>query len=461
MGIVKTYVVPHPPMIVHEVGKGDEERVKKTIDSYEEIAKEISVIKPDTIIITSPHSSGFSDYFHISFGDNATGSFSNFGAGEVSFNEEYDKELIEEIDNICSKNNFPAGIKGNVDNSLDHGTMVPLYFIEKEYKDFKLIRIALSNLSNEMHYKFGTFIKEAVDKLDRKVVFISSGDLSHKLQEYGPYGFSEDGVIYDKKIIDTLSKADFLELMNYDEDFLDKAAVCGHKSFLIMAGSIDKEKVLTKFYSHEDITGVGYGVLSYEILGNDKNRCFLDMYYEKEKNKIKEKREKADEYVKLAIDSIYSYIKDNKILDINSIDNKELINKKAGVFVSIHKFNELRGCIGTIYPVYDSIGEEIINNSISASCRDYRFEEVKEDELDYLDIKVDVLMEPEKINSKDDLDIKKYGVIVSSGVKRGLLLPDIDGINSIDEQIEIAKRKGNIHDDEDITLERFEVIRHV
>ncbi len=461
MGIIKAYVVPHPPMIVPEVGKGEEKIVKKTIDSYEEIAKEISMIKPDTIIITSPHSSGFSDYFHISYDDNVTGTLSNFGASEISFNEEYDKELIDEIDKICSENNFPAGIKGRVDNLLDHGTMVPLYFIEKEYKDFKLIRIALSNLSNEMHYKFGTLIKVAIEKLDRKVVFIGSGDLSHKLQEYGPYGFSEDGVIYDIKIIDTLSKADFLELMEYEESFLDKAAICGHKSFLIMAGSIDGKNVLTKFYSHEDVTGVGYGILSYKVLDSNKNRCFLDKYYEKERNKIKEKRNNADDYVKLAIDSVYSYIKDKKVLDINSISNDELINNKAGVFVSIHKFNELRGCIGTIYPMYDSIGEEIINNSISASTKDYRFDEVKEDELDYLDINVDVLMEPEKINSKNDLDIKKYGVIVSSGVKRGLLLPDIEGINSVDEQIEIAKRKASILDDEDISLERFEVIRHI
>ena len=460
MNIIGTYMVPHPPLIVPNVGKGEEEKIIETTLAYEKVADEIANIKPDTIIISSPHAPLFSDGFYISKEEVLKGNFGSFGASEVSFTEINDLDLAKKIEKKAKERNILAVVKDNL-KDLDHASMVPLYFIRKKYNDFKTIIIGLSGLSLVEHYMLGQVIQEVVNESNKKVVYVASGDLSHKLQEYGPYGFSEDGVIYDIKIIDTLSKADFLELMEYEESFLDKAAICGHKSFLIMAGSIDGKNVLTKFYSHEDVTGVGYGILSYKVLDSNKNRCFLDKYYEKERNKIKEKRKKSDDYVKLAIDSIYSYIKDKKVLDINSISNDELINNKAGVFVSIHKFNELRGCIGTIYPMYDSIGEEIINNSISASIKDYRFDEVKEDELDYLDINVDVLMEPEKINSKEDLDIKKYGVIVSSGVKRGLLLPDIEGINSVDEQIEIAKRKASILDDEDISLERFEVIRHI
>ena len=186
----------------------------------------------------------------------------------------------------------------------------------------------------------------------------------------------------------------------------------------------------------------------------------LDKYLDNEKNKIKEKRSKADEYVKLAIDTIYEYINNGNRISIPNDISSELIDNRRGVFVSIHKYGELRGCIGTIYPLKMSLAEEIISNAISASTRDNRFSPITSDELDYLDINVDVLMDPEKIDSKDELDVKRYGVIVSSGFKKGLLLPDIDGIDSVDEQIAIAKRKGNIRDDEDIQLERFEVIRH-
>ena len=131
------------------------------------------------------------------------------------------------------------------------------------------------------------------------------------------------------------------------------------------------------------------------------------------------------------------------------------------MFVSIHKDGRLRGCIGTILPVYGSVAEEIIHNAVSASTRDPRFDPVRPEELDKLEINVDVLTEPERIESKAQLDVKRYGVIVSSGSRRGLLLPDLDGVDTVDEQVAIAMKKGGISARDKITLERFEVIRHV
>ena len=460
MAILKAFVVPHPPLAIHEVGMGEEEQIRKTIDSYKEVAKEIRELKPETIIVTTPHTVLYNDYFHISPGKNATGSFHRFGARYVSFNETYDEELVKEIENICIENNFPAGTKGEEDKELDHGTMVPLYFIEKEYKDFKLVRIGLSGYSYIDHYKLGQIIKKAVDNLDRKVVFVASGDLSHRLQEYGPYGFIKEGPIYDEKIMNTLGRGAFNELLEYDEELVNKAEVCGHNSFIIMSGALDGINVETKKLSHQDITGVGYGICIYTPKEKNKERLFLDKYLEKEKKRILHQRENADQYVNLAVKTIYEYIKNNIIIDPPYNINKELLDNRRGVFVSIHKFNRLRGCIGTITSTCENIAEEIICNAIEASTNDYRFDKIKEEELDYLEINVDVLMDAEDIESTDELDIKKYGVIVSSGMKRGLLLPDIDGIDSVEEQVQIAKRKGNINDNEQIKLQRFEVIRH-
>ena len=460
MSILKAFVVPHPPLAVHEVGRGEEEQIRKTIESYKEVAKEIKELKPETIIVTTPHTVLYNNYFHISPGKSATGSFHRFGARYVSFNETYDEELVKVIENICIEKNFPAGTKGEEEKELDHGTMVPLYFIEKEYKDFKLVRIGLSGFSYIDHYKLGQIIKDAVERLDRKVVFVASGDLSHRLQEYGPYGFIKEGPIYDEKIMNTLGRGAFNELLEYDEELVNKAEVCGHNPFIIMSGALDGIDVETKKLSHEDITGVGYGICIYTPKDFNKDRLFLDKYLEKEKKRILHQRENADQYVNLAVKTIYEYIKNNKIIDPPYNINKELLNNRRGVFVSIHKFNRLRGCIGTITSTCDNIAEEIICNAIEASTNDYRFDKIEEDELDYLEINVDVLMDAEDISSLEELDIKKYGVIVSSGIKRGLLLPDIEGIDSIEEQVQIAKRKGNINDNEEIKLQRFEVIRH-
>ena len=138
-------------------------------------------------------------------------------------------------------------------------------------------------------------------------------------------------------------------------------------------------------------------------------------------------------------------------------------SEKAGVFVSLHKDHMLRGCIGTINPLQDNISLEIIHNAISACSKDPRFQPVEKEELPYLSISVDVLKKPERIQDKRMLDVKKYGVICSTkDGRRGLLLPDLDGVDTIDQQIEIACSKGGIDPDSDqVILERFEVVRHV
>ena len=451
MSIQASFMVPHPPLIIPNIGRGDEKQIEKTIESYEEIAKEIKKINPETIIISSPHTSYYSDYFHICSGKINKGDFSNFAAKEVSFTEEIDEELVEEIETIAREENFPAGKTRVV--PLDHGTMVPLYFVRKYLSDYKLVVVGLSTLPLIDNYKFGTIIKKAVNNLNRKVVFIASGDLSHKLQDYGPYGFAKEGPVYDQKIMNTMSHANFNELLEYDEEFLDKAAECGHRSFTIMAGALDGLNVTPTFLSHEDVTGVGYGICTFYPKEKNQERKFLDKYLENKKVKVS-----SDEYVQLALSSLTTYITKNEHLKVPSNLPEEMLNKQAGVFVSIHKFSKLRGCIGTFLPTTNSIAEEIINNAISASTQDPRFNPITKEEIPYLEVNVDVLTTPEP-TTKDKLDPRKYGVIVKQGYKRGLLLPDLEGVDTVEDQINIAKQKAGITTGE-VELERFTVIRH-
>jgi AmmeMemoRadiSam system protein A len=153
------------------------------------------------------------------------------------------------------------------------------------------------------------------------------------------------------------------------------------------------------------------------------------------------------------------------ILGAQSVPNsfrEDIPARRAGVFVSIHLASgELRGCIGTILPTCKSMADEIIQNAIWACSRDNRFSPVETKELGNLKIKVDVLSEPEPIDSIDELDAKKYGVIVSAkDGRRGLLLPDLEGVESAEEQIEICRRKGGIGPNEPVSLQRFTVERH-
>ncbi len=169
---------------------------------------------------------------------------------------------------------------------------------------------------------------------------------------------------------------------------------------------------------------------------------------------------KEDPYVKLARESLEYYLKNNSFLPRPKNLSSELIQEKAGVFVSLKKYGDLRGCIGTTGPTTHSIADEIIQNAVSAGLRDPRFQPIEESELDKLIISVDVLGPPEPINSMDDLDPHKYGVIVQHQGRSGLLLPNLEGINTPKDQVNIALRKAGIYDTVDYDLERFEVIRH-
>ena len=460
MGIIAGFMVPHPPMIVPAIGRGSEAQVADTTAAYEKVAGEIAALAPETIIITSPHSIMYADYFHISPGKSASGSFAGFRAPGVRFNEEYDTELAGEICRLADAEDFPAGTLGERDKELDHGTMVPLWFIRNKYKGGKIVRIGLSGLPLIDHYRLGMMIREAADNTGRRVVMVASGDLSHKLQDYGPYGYAPEGPVYDERIMDVMGRAAFGELLEFDSSFCDKAAECGHRSFVIMGGAFDGTAVRAQRLCHQDVTGVGYGICTFYPEGPDESRRFLERRMSDMEEKLKAEREKSDDYVRLARNAVEAYVLRREVLDVPAGLPDEMLTTQAGAFVSIHEHGELRGCIGTIAPTRSSVAEEIIGNAISASTRDPRFPAIKPDELPWLEINVDVLGEPEDIDSEEELDVKKYGVIVSCGRRRGLLLPDLDGVDTPQQQVEIAMKKGGIHKFEKYKLQRFEVIRH-
>ncbi len=167
----------------------------------------------------------------------------------------------------------------------------------------------------------------------------------------------------------------------------------------------------------------------------------------------------GDPLVSLARGTIEEYIRHGRVTDVPAPIPPEL-ESRAGAFVCLKKHGQLRGCIGTIEPTQPNLAAEIVQNAISSSTRDPRFEPVGEDELDDLEYTVDVLGPTERIDSTDDLDVKRYGVVVESGSKRGLLLPDLEGVDTVEDQVCIATRKAGIFEGEPITLYRFEVRRH-
>jgi len=459
MSLIGTFIVPHPPLIIPEIGKGQEKEIQKTIDAYEEVARRIGALKPDIIIITTPHSVLYSDYLHISPGKQATGNFKDFGVPEVSIEVAYDSAFAKRLTVLAEGAGIPAGIEGEKKKALDHATMVPLYFVNKQYQDYKLVRISLSGLSPIMHYRFGKCITTAAKETEKRIVMIASGDLSHKLKASGPYGLAKEGPIFDHELIQAIASGDFLRFMTFDEDFSEAAAECGLRSFIIMAGALDGKSVKSELLSYEGPFGVGYAVAAFTMNGEDENRHF-DKILELSNVPDPKIQEDEDHYVQLARKSLEHYVKTHQQLPLTKEIPDELINQKAGVFVCLKIKDELRGCVGTISPMTPSIADEIVYNAVSAGAADNRFPPIREDELSQLVYSVDVLGEATPIKSMEELDVKRYGVIVTSKGRRGLLLPNLDGVDTPEQQVSIALQKAGIASNEPYAMERFEVVRH-
>jgi len=460
MPILSAFVLPHPPLIFPEVGRGEETKIQKTIDAYRKVAKRIADLKPDTIVLATPHNVMYADYFHISPGPHAEGDLRRFGAAAPVIKVSYDEKFVAALSDNAGKVGLFAGTQGEKEPKLDHATLIPLRFINELYQNYRLVRLGVSGQPLVDHYRLGQCVAQTAAELKTKVVFIASADLSHRLADSGPYGFTSEGPAFDKQITGALAQGDFLPMMKFAPNFTEKAAECGLRPCVVMAGVLDKMNVKSELLSYEGPFGVGYAVAAFKPTKKNDGRAFLDQFLSEEQDRLKMIQESEDAYVRLARYALENYVSNRSRVDLPKGLPAEMINKQAGVFVSLKKHGELRGCIGTIGPVTKNIASEICRNAVGAAAEDPRFDPVRLDELDQLVYSVDVLDAPEAIDSPDKLDVSLYGVIVTKGRKRGLLLPNLEGVTTVEQQIDIACQKAGIKEDEEFTLERFKVVRH-
>lgn len=438
--ILKAYVLPHPPIILPEVGRGEEKKIKDTSAAFHRAAREIAELEPESIIICSSHSPLLSSAFYAANADEAEGDLRAFGIHSVYEKVNYDQELLKILQEVSSERGISLEATHVEARTLDHGTLLPLTFIHHYYKNFKLLRLGMSLLNPRKHFEFGRAVAEAVRRSKKRTVFIASGDLSHVLKADGPYGYREEGPQLDGELTDIFASGELERLLDLDDDLVEGAQECGLRTFQIMTGVLADSDFDSELYSYQGTFGVGYAVAAFTPKDKSENT--------------------NDPYLKLAQDSVESFIRDGTILTVPSDLPDEMMRNRSGVFVTLYKDNNLRGCIGTIEPNKSNIAEEIIHNAVSSAKYDPRFPSVQPSELNQLVYSVDILGEKKEIASVDELDPARYGVIVSSGQRRGLLLPRLEGIDTAEDQIAIALIKAGLDPDKDYKIERFEVHRH-
>ncbi|AEF93157.1 AMMECR1 domain protein [Desulfotomaculum nigrificans CO-1-SRB] len=466
MSVVFGGIMPHPPIALPEVGGAEADKVMDSRQAMLDLGQRIKQSGAEILVLISPHAPVFGDGIAINISPQTRGNMGQFGAAQVSFTCRYDPKLGTEIGWQAEELGIPVidldeqiARQTGINLQLDHGMMVPLYFLRQAGVELPLVPCSMGIFSPEKLYSFGVAVQRAAEALGSKVAVVASGDLSHRLTPDAPAGFDPRGKEFDQKIVALIKSLDVTGLINLDEDLCERAGECGLRPIIMMLGALDGLAVKSEVLAYEGPFGVGYMVAALEPTGRDQTRRLLASLQQERKQKLAQLRAKESYLVRVARQSLTSYL-EGHWKDPASYDVPEEFARGAGAFVSLKKNGHLRGCIGTTAPTRANVVQEVAYNAVSAGTEDPRFYPVRLDELDELTISVDVLMPPEPIDGVDQLDVKKYGVIVRRGARSGLLLPDLEGIDTPEQQVAVAKQKAGIGPDEPVQLERFEVVRY-
>ena len=472
-GVIVAGLSPHPPVIVPEVGGRDALAAQSTANALKTLSSEIAGLHPETIVVIGPHGPVLRDAIACTAERRLTGDLSGFGAPQVSLAFDNDLELAGEIREQARATPSATALvmvgqderrTYQLSRGLDHGAVVPLCFLKQAGFSGRLVNLTMGFLPHLELYEFGTVVARAAEKRGRRVAVIASGDLSHRLTRDAPAGFHPRGKDFDAGIMASVRASDPSALLHMDEDLVQDAGECGLRPIIMMFGSLDGRKVTSRVLSYEGPFGVGYGVALLLPGERDASREFARAWREDEADQARKLGDAQSPIVALARGSLESWVRDGRRISPGP-EHAGLLGQRAGAFVSLKKHGRLRGCIGTTEPTTKNLAEEVIQNAISAGTQDTRFTPVEPDELDSLVCSVDVLSPAEPVSGMNDLDPKVYGVIVEKpsrrGALRGLLLPDLEGIDTVEKQVQIAKQKAGIRPaDQDVKLYRFTVTRY-
>jgi MEMO1 family protein len=441
--------------MVPEVGGQSIVEVRRSIDAMAELTRRIIRSGAETVIIISPHAPLDARAFVAYHTPKLYGDFANFRAPDTRIEFPLDEDLLQAITETAAADDYE--VLNLDDHSLDHGTAVPLYFLDRYGWRGRVVALGYSFLSNEDHLKFGNCIRKAVDRCGRAVAFVASGDLSHRLKPEAPAGYNPAAHRFDEEVVDALHDNSPKRIIDIDHDLRRTAGECGYRSMLVALGATRELTPACDVLNYEAPFGVGYLVAQ---LTNAKAVTTHKQVDLAATAVAGEDFELAVELPALARKAVETFVLTGKQTTAPA-KASALLSARASCFVSIKTHaGDLRGCIGTIEPVKQNLAEELIANAISAATRDPRFDPVSASELPELRYSVDILGAPEPANF-EDLDPKTYGVIVEdeSGELRGLLLPDIPGVETARQQVDIAARKAGIAPGTPLRLSRFRVDR--
>ncbi len=425
--------MPHAPVLIPEVGGGREREAGATVEAMWQAARAVVNSRPDTVVLISPHSPRRSGQFGIWPGKSIAGDMSRFGRADVTLNLPNDLALA-----AAASEEFAA--RGLMtwwiaSQPLDHGAFVPLYFLSRSGWRGPTAVLGLNYPGEGGWRKAGDAIRSAANRQKQRIAIVASGDMSHRLVPGAPAGYEPRANEFDREFVRVLRSGRYEWLNQLDpqlqelaaEDVVDSTLIAVHATGLAATG----RGVL----SYEGPFGVGY--------------CVAELFH------ANGEEHPGQWLPKLARAAVEGHFR-NDVAAV-AVPDSEFLKRPAGVFVTLRtRDGQLRGCRGTIVPRSRNVVEETRDAARSSAFHDLRFEPVTEDDLADLSYEVSVLNPPEAAASAADLDPHRYGVIVSTADgRRGLMLPEVEGLDTVEQQLIATCQKARIDRSEPISLQRF------
>ena len=468
MSIVAAYVVSHPPLRGRTPERADAARASGAV---REVARRIGAHAPETVVVACPHAPRFLDCFHLSTGEAALAAA---GAWRVFPNAvRYDGALVARVAACARKHAVPICGSGMGDVRLDRATSSVLALLGGALEGARIVRVGVSNLSPETHRALGRCIAEAARDLGRKCVFVAIGSLGcdrggafEGVREKLRADARPEALVFARETAALLDAGDLEGFLSVDPALAEAAGACLFRPLQIMAGVLEGAP-----FTHELLDGAAPSRAeriagAFEVRGAQGDGAVpspIDAATAaREVAGSHVLRAESDPYAALARKSVEGLARSGGPIDRPEHLPSELLDERAGVFVSLCDRAGLRGRAGTFEPVTGCVADEIMRNAASAAAGGARFARVRPCELGGLTYAVDVLRPPLPVASAAELDPARWGVAVSKGRRRGVALPGLEGVAAAWEQVAIAKRSAGIDPaDDDVELARFETVRHV
>jgi AmmeMemoRadiSam system protein A len=435
----------HAPIVIPKIAGGRARECARTTAAMAATAARLLAHAPDVLVIISPHTPRDPLRFGIAHDEQLSGDFAKFGVPELALQLPGAPEAAAMLAQVAQESGLACSrVSGR---RLDHGALVPLYFVREAGWNGPTLLLALPYPDTGTETAMGRALAEAATRLGQRWCVLASGDMSHRLTPDAPAGYHPSARQFDASFRDLLESGELERAADIDPALREIAAEDVVDSCTVAASAVNFDATGHRILSYEGPFGVGYLEAVLHEVGVQERASSED-------------REHAnDAPPRVLLDVARAAIAAR--LCGERYDPPALPapwSRSRGVFVTLRDSDgELRGCIGHLEPNYATLSQEVASCAVSSATRDTRFAPVTKDELFDLRIELSVLSPTEPVSGLHRLDPERFGVAVSSGPLRGVLLPGIEGVRSARDQVRIAAAKAGLHADAPLSLERFEV----